>query len=224
MNRYHYTLTVFIVVCALWAISGIDPVTPANWFAESKVYFWTLPVMAAIIAYVRLSKISVTLIGVFLVLHIIGMHYNYGNVPFGTWVGHLFGSDTNVYDRVVHFSFGFLMFYPVREVLLRMKGAPGFFGYFVPLNIILSFSALYEIMEWHTVSNLSSAVGFLFIGGNDPFDAQKDMTVALLGAVLSMIITFVAYAIRTKNVMVEIKKGLQSQRDIVTRSIYKKII
>ena len=221
MNRISYTLLIFLLVCFFWAISGVHPASSQNWLAESHVYFWLLPVVVVIVAYVRLSKLSVTLIGIFLVLHVVGMHYNYGSVPFGSWLGHLLGSERNMYDRLVHFSFGLLMFIPVREILLRVKGAPGFFSYFVPLNIILSFSALYEIMEWHTVSKLNSSIGYLFIGGNDPFDAEKDMVMALVGASLVLVFVFVRYLLVTKNVKGKILHSWREHRIILVRNFYK---
>lgn len=188
MNRHLYMIVSLACVCLLWGLSGIHPHDAANWFAESKIFFWTLPILAALAASVRLSKISITLICAFLVLHVIGMHYNYGEVPFGYWIGKLMHTDRNMYDRLTHFAFGFFMFYPVREVLLRIGRTQGFFNYFIPLTCMMSFSALYEIMEWYTVSGLSASVGYLFIGGNDPFDAEKDMLVATIGALLALAI------------------------------------
>ncbi len=83
------------------------------------------------------------------------------------------------------------MFYPFREMLLHLRKTRGFFNYLIPLFAVGAFSALYEIMEWYTVRGLSTSVGYLFIGGNDPFDSEKDMAMALTGAVLACAIVFV---------------------------------
>lgn len=198
MSRAHYSILILIVVIALWALSFIGAHSPANWAAESKVFYWTIPVMAVVAVYIRMSKLSLTLMGIYLVLHIVGMHFNYGEVPFGDLLGRLLHTDRNMYDRFVHFSFGLLMFYPIREVLLRFKQTRTLFAYLVPVGLIAAFSSIYEIMEWRTVSGLSTSVGYLFIGGNDPFDGQKDMTVAIIGAAIAMLIVLVVTMLRTK--------------------------
>jgi len=46
----------------------------------------------------------------------------------------------------VHFSFGLLLAYPIREVFLRSP-MPQDSGLLLPLDVTLAFSALYEIME-----------------------------------------------------------------------------
>jgi hypothetical protein len=53
-----------------------------------------------------------------------------------------------MYDRMVHFAFGLLLAYPVREVFMRVARARGFWSFFLPLDVTLAMSALYEIIEW----------------------------------------------------------------------------
>ena len=90
---------------------------------------------------------SYLLITVFLTLHAIGAHYTYSEVPFGFWMQRTLGFARNPFDRVVHFSFGLLLAYPIREVFLRVANARGFWGYFLPLDRTLSTSALFELLE-----------------------------------------------------------------------------
>src|SRR6266481_1621475 len=86
------------------------------------------------------------LIFVFLSLHLIGAHYTYSLVPYDDWFravtgsspNQLLGWERNNYDRVVHFSYGLLLAYPVREVFLRVARLRGFWGYFFPLDITMS--------------------------------------------------------------------------------------
>lgn len=221
MKRTSYVLIVFIIVCFFWTLSGINPATPENWLAESKVFFWFIPLLAGLSAYLRLSKTSVTLIAVFLILHGIGMYYNYGFVPIGKFFGQLVGTERNFYDRFVHLTFGLLMVFPIREMLLRVKGVHGFFSYFVPFNIIMSASAIFEIMEWSTVSNLAASVGFLFIGGNDPFDAVKDMAMAGIGSLVALLFIFIRYVALTKNVMGKMKRAWREHRAHITRTPFR---
>ena len=127
-----------------------------------------------------------------MILHVIGSHYTYEHVPFGYTLQNWFGESRNMYDRLVHFSFGFLLAYPIREMFLRLARVKGFWGFYLPLDVTLSFSAIYEIIEWLTAANVGSAAGVAFLGAQgDIWDAQKDMLMAGIGALLAMTIIFV---------------------------------
>src|SRR3546814_19747433 len=59
----------------------------------------------------------------------VGAHYTYAEVPYeSAWqslTGHsfnaMFGWERNNFDRIVHFSYGFLLAYPLREIFLRVR-------------------------------------------------------------------------------------------------------
>ena len=53
----------------------------------------------------------------FLLLHAFGAHYSYNSTGFDEWMSQLFGTERDNYDRLVHFSFGLLCAYPIREAL-----------------------------------------------------------------------------------------------------------
>ncbi|HAF03180.1 MAG TPA: DUF2238 domain-containing protein, partial [Spartobacteria bacterium] len=63
------------------------------------------------------SNFSYLLIVMFLPMHAIGTHYTYAKVPAGFWLADLLHLKRNHYDRVIHFAFGFLLLYPMRELL-----------------------------------------------------------------------------------------------------------
>jgi len=78
----------------------------------------------------------------------------------------------------------------VREVFLRVARASGFWAYYLPLDCILAFSAMYEIMESWFAQIVSPNLGDAWLGTQgDIWDAQKDMTAALVGASICMIVT-----------------------------------
>ena len=96
--------------------------------------------------------------------------------------------DRNHYDRVVHFSFGLLLAIPVRELLARWTGLAGRAASFVALLAILAGSMVYEIIEWAFVLVADPAAGTAFLGAQgDPWDAQKDMALASLGGLLTLL-------------------------------------
>jgi putative membrane protein len=96
----------------------------------------------------------------------------------------------NHFDRVAHFCYGLLLAYPIREVLLRVAGVRGFWGYFFPLVVTLATSVLYELAEWWAAETFGGDLGIAFLGTQgDVWDAQKDMALAGLGAVIAMAVT-----------------------------------
>ena len=127
-------------------------------------------------------------------LHAIGAHYTYAQVPLGLWVKEAFHHSRNHYDRLVHFSFGLMLAYPAREIFLRVANARGFWAYYLPLDVTLAFSAMYEIMEsWFAKIISNPGLGDAWLGTQgDIWDSQQDMTAALAGAILCMSITAIA--------------------------------
>ena len=145
-----------------------------------------------------LSRVSYTLIFVFLCLHTIGAHYTYAEVPYDDWWRALTGSTFNElvgwrrnnFDRVVHFSYGLLLAYPIRELFLRVAGVRGFWGYFLPLDLTMSTSMLYELIEWAAAEVVGGDLGAAYLGTQgDVWDAHKDMALASLGALIAMSVT-----------------------------------
>jgi putative membrane protein len=91
---------------------------------------------------------------------------------------------------VIHFLYGFLLAYPIREIFLRVARVRGFWGYFLPLDLTLSTSALFELIEWGAAEVLGGDLGAAYLGTQgDIWDAHKDMALASLGALLAMLIT-----------------------------------
>jgi len=83
-----------------------------------------------------------------------------------------------------------MLAYPVRELLLRVASVKGFWGYFLPLDLTMSTSALYELIEWGAAEVFGGDLGATFLGTQgDIWDAHKDMALASLGALLAMLVT-----------------------------------
>src|SRR6185436_20181532 len=126
MSRYHFFLiSAFFLV---WVWAAINPFFPHDWFLENQLVFIFVPVILLLGRYFKLSNLSYTLITIYMILHVIGSHYTYAEVPFGSQLQDWFGGERNMYDRLVHFSFGFLLAYPIREVFMRIAKAKGFWS------------------------------------------------------------------------------------------------
>lgn len=187
-----YLLCGFLVFAGLWAI---NPTDRHDWMLENALTVLGLGVLIASYRRLSLSNISYTLILIFLCLHTVGSHYTYSLVPYDKWVktvtglslNHMMGWERNHYDRLVHFSFGLLLAYPIREVFIRIAGVRGFWGYYLPLDLTMSFSMLYELIEWWAAEVFGGSLGVAFVGAQgDVWDAHKDMALATLGALITM--------------------------------------
>jgi putative membrane protein len=187
MTRYHTFL--LVVFGAVWIWAAIEPRYPHDWLLENHLVFAFVPLILLTGRYFRLSRLSYTLITAFLSLHVIGSHYTYAEVPFGYDMQRWFGAERNMYDRLVHFAFGLLLAYPMREVFLRVVRTRGVWGYWFPLELALAFAAVYEIIEWGVAAMVSPTAGLAFLGAQgDVWDAQKDMLLAAAGAAMAMLI------------------------------------
>ena len=100
------------------------------------------------------------------------------------------GWERNHFDRLVHFFYGLLLAYPMREMFLRVADVRGFWGYFLPLDVTMSTSMLYELIEWAAAESSAATSAQAYLGTQgDEWDAHKDMALASLGALIAMLVT-----------------------------------
>jgi putative membrane protein len=173
-----------------WALTGISPVDRRDWLLENFLVLVFAGLLVATYRRFPLSDVSYSLITLFLTLHSIGAHCSYAQVPLGFWMKEAFHQGRNHYDRLVHFSFGLMLSYPAREILVREANTRGFWAYYLPVDAILALSAMYEIMESWFAKIVSPGLGDAWLGTQgDIWDSQNDMTCAIAGAILCMLIT-----------------------------------
>jgi putative membrane protein len=198
MTHIKYVGTLLGLLAALWIPLAIEPFDRKDWLLENVLLVIAIALLAATYRKFPLSRISYTLIFLFLCLHALGAHYTYAEVPYDAWWRSLTGSTFNElvgwkrnnFDRVVHFSYGLLLAYPIRELFLRVAGVRGFWGYFLPLDLTMSTSMLYELIEWLAAEMFGGDLGVAYLGTQgDIWDAHKDMALASLGALLAMSVT-----------------------------------
>ncbi|MBU1537569.1 DUF2238 domain-containing protein [Myxococcota bacterium] len=173
----------------LLAFSLIFAHDKLNWVLETFPILLGLPIL--IYTYKR-SRLT-TFMYAWLVFHslilCVGAIYTYAKVPLGFWMMDWFGFSRNHYDRIGHFFQGFIPALLVREVLLRTSPLqPGKWLNFIVVSIALAISAMYELIEFgYTVAIGASAEAFLGTQG-DVWDAQWDMTFALVGAITALLV------------------------------------
>ena len=159
---------------------------------------WALEVFPAVIAFFLLvatwrrfplTDMLYTLIFLHALILIVGGHYSYARVPLGDWLREAFQLARNHFDRLGHFAQGFVPAMVAREILLRHRVVRGRgWLFFLIVCIALAISASYELLEW-AVAVLSSekAEDFLAMQG-DPWDTQKDMALAAIGALAAQLL------------------------------------
>jgi putative membrane protein len=198
MKHRTFVLMLLGALALVWLALAIEPYDRADWLLENVLVIAAVGVLAGTYKYFPLSRTSYTLIFIFLCLHTVGSHYTYAKVPYDEWwmtlTGHTFnevvGWKRNNFDRVVHFAYGLLLAYPIRELFLRVAGVRGFWGYFLPLDLTMSSSMLYELIEWAAAEVFGGELGVAYLGTQgDVWDAHKDMALASLGALIAMGVT-----------------------------------
>lgn len=174
-------------LAGVWLLAAWRPVDRFDWALENLLVFVYGVILAATYRRFSFSNLSYLLFTVFLTLHLIGSHYTYAQTPIGFWVRDAFDLARNPYDRVVHFSYGLLVAYPFREILLRAAKVATAWASLLAVAAVLAFSAAFEVIEAAIAVIVSPEQGAAYLGmQGDIWDAQWDMALAALGAVVAM--------------------------------------
>lgn len=188
-------LLAWYVGVSVWMAQA--PVDPEFWLLASVLPALFVVLLLATYHTFQLSHTSYALITVFLTLHTVGVHYTYAEVPAGAWLQRALDLNRNHFDRIVHFSFGFLLAYPMEE-LFRLSGVVrGWLVYYLPVMTVLGLSGLWEIIESWVAGSVHPDLGITYLGSQgDVWDAQKDMAAALYGALLCVTVLVIVRALR----------------------------
>jgi len=189
VTRKNYLWMLAILYSIWWVIMAIAPYDRSDWLLENLLVFVAVGLLLFTYKAFPLSLVSYTCIFVFLMFHTLGSHYTYAKVPYEEWLP-FFAGGRNHFDRLVHFLYGLLLAYPIREMFLRIGNVRGFWGYFLPLDLTMSTSMLYELVEWVVALVVGGELGAAYLGTQgDVWDAHKDMALASLGALIAMFVT-----------------------------------
>jgi putative membrane protein len=189
-----YRLWLLAIILLLLPVSCLGAASVTQIFLQHTLTVLLLG--ALIVTGVRhpLDNMSYTLLFLYLLLHLIGAHYLYSRVPYDDWsqsligirISEALGWQRNHYDRFVHLCFGLLMVHPVRVVTERLMNVRGGWSYFIAVLLIISFSAVYEHMEWLVSIVFAPETADSYNGQQgDMWDAQKDSALATIGAIFS---------------------------------------
>ena len=190
----HWLLAVFLV---LFPLSWINAASTIDLLLQHTP---TVVLLAVLIATGRrhpLSNLSYTMLFFFVLLHVLGARYLYSFVPYDAWtqqcfgvsINDAFGFERNHYDRLVHLCFGLLVFFPARELAMRLMGVRNGWSFVVAVGLIVVLSTVYELVEWVVAVVMSPDAAERYNGQQgDIWDAHADMALALGGAVFSALL------------------------------------
>jgi len=167
----------------IWLWAAINPLSREDWLLENLLVFFFAGLLLATYRRFAFSLTAYWLFALYMGIHLYGSHYTYSGTPLGFWFQEAFALDRNHYDRLVHFAFGLLLVYPLRELLQRSAGLSGRWLALLSLALVMAMSALYEQLEMLAAVLVSPELGSAFLGTQgDEWDAQKDSGLAMLGA------------------------------------------
>jgi putative membrane protein len=183
------------VFAAIWVALAIRPYYRQDWVLENLLVAIALPLLTWSYQRWRFSNAAYLCLFVFFTLHIIGAHYTYSEVPYDQWLKALLGFSVNEalgfsrnhYDRFVHLVYGLLIALPSMELLQKRAPPQGLWIWLLPILFVSSHSVIYEMVEWAAAGIFGGDLGAAYLGTQgDVWDAQKDMFLASLGAVVGV--------------------------------------
>ena len=194
MNNHQLPIVLLTSYLILMSFLAINPYEWGTWWAENLPVMIVVALLALTYRTFRFSNTAYCLMWLFLCVHTIGGHFSFARVPFETGnqllamtgIDSLFPDGRNNFDRFGHFLVG-VFAYPVAELAYRKRWVSNI-AVAIALGIFaLGFwGALYEVIEmiYAVIAGGDRAADFLGSQG-DIWDAQKDMALDILGAIVS---------------------------------------
>ncbi|HKO58856.1 MAG TPA: DUF2238 domain-containing protein [Thermoanaerobaculia bacterium] len=195
MTTYQRTLWLGVAFAA--ALSCWRAPFPRQMYLQHLPTVVLLLILPFAVRRYAFSNVAFTGIILLMLFHVLGARYIYSYVPYDVWSERLFGINLtkrfgfrrNHYDRVVHFAFGLFAVRPAWEILTGPGRVPPRLARYLAIEFVLAFSLLYELFEWGLTMVLSPADAGAYNGEQgDIWDAHRDMSLALLGGCLALII------------------------------------
>jgi putative membrane protein len=170
-------------------LSAWGALYPTNTWLQVGPVVAALPFAWRALRRTPISDVSAGCITAFVLLHLFAARWSYSFVPYDAWLGgaagSAFGFERNMFDRLVHFAFGALAMAPMAEAGVRYWDLSPRMAIVFAITFVFAAGGLYEIFEWSLTLALAPEDAGAYNGEQgDMFDAQKDMALAGLGAVL----------------------------------------
>jgi putative membrane protein len=184
--RFHVSLLILVLAVFLW--SSVRPFDRLTWAMEVAPVVVALVLLVGTYRRFVFTDLAYALIAFHGVVLVIGGQYTYERMPFFNWLRDTFELSRNHYDRLGHFVQGFVPAIVIRELLRRTAGiSSGRWLFTIIVFGCLGVSSLYELIEWQAAAWLGSGADAFLATQGDPWDTQKDMALAGVGAILAQL-------------------------------------
>lgn len=198
MIFHQFTLKHYLAFAILFlaiTIASINPLEFESYLLHQVGTILMLVVLVLVQKKYGLSFFSFCSYLFFLLIHVIAAHYLYSYVPYDEWFKQYFGFslnrymgwDRNMYDRLVHFCYGLLLFpffYRIFQYFFPETSRAK--RLFLVVQFVMASSLFYEWVEWYLALSLSPEDAEKYNGQQgDPWDAHQDMLCATIGTFIA---------------------------------------
>ena len=187
---HYFPLFLIAILCVLSVISYAYAYDRQVWWTEMSSVFFLLALFGGTYKKFRFSNIAYFILFIWMVMQVVGAQYTFERVPFD-FITNLFGFERNHYDRMAHFTVGCSAFL-ISEFVYRKRFVSGksmavIFG----ILFIMALANFWELVEWIYAEVDGGSAGQAFLGSQgDIWDAQKDMLMDTLGAMLGCLLFY----------------------------------
>jgi len=192
MWQVQHTTHAIVGTCVfVWLACAVSPWDFDAWLLEQFATMVALAVLAwCVHNHIQFGLSGKISIAVLFIAHTIGTHYTYSETPYEALadtlidfsINDVFGWTRNHYDRFVHLLYGVCLALPTADIFRQRLGTSVFTSRFLACHIIISTSAIYELVEWFAAMAFAGGLGMLFLGTQgDIWDAQWDIALAAGG-------------------------------------------
>ncbi|MCL5056720.1 MAG: DUF2238 domain-containing protein [Actinobacteria bacterium] len=180
---------IIAAVLAVFTWSGVNPHDRFTWMLEVLPAVIGFIILALTYPRFKFTRLAYFLIALHMVVLMVGGHYTYAHVPLFDWIRDTLDLSRNHYDRVGHFTQGFVPAVIAREILLKTSPLKrGKLLFFIVVCICLAVSAFYEFIEWWVAAATGTAAESFLGTQGDVWDTQWDMLLAFCGAIASQLL------------------------------------
>lgn len=182
------------LVAAALAWSVLVSSDRLTWLLEVVWVLLALPLLAVNWRRFPLTRLLCWLLAAHALVLIVGGAYTYALAPPGFWLRDATNAlglaiVRNPWDRLGHFMQGFVPAILARELLLRCTPLrAGRWLVYLVLAACLSFSALFELVEWWCALAFGADADAFLATQGDQWDTQWDMFTCLCGATGSLLL------------------------------------
>jgi len=188
MERTRLPAVLLAYVAAVFVWSGWHPHDRLTWVLEVFPVILAVPLLVLTVHRFPLTTLAYVLIALHATILMVGGKYTYAEVPLFNAIRDALHAARNDYDRIGHFAQGFVPAILAREILLRRTPLRrGGWLFFLVTSVCLAISAVYELVEWSAAEATGSAADAFLGTQGDPWDTQKDMLLAGIGAIAALL-------------------------------------